>query len=154
MLTKEQLAVLISKRATSQFSRDVYRLGVIMAQNNGELALGDIQRILITESEQKKCKKRIFSRREVQSVMSEEDNDRYYLMQLAFKIMDVKGVTMLTLQDLTSASIRPIYLKCFKKEYEEYEKQEYTFRDAPFRERALQIMSEFKNRTIPIENEM
>ena len=154
MLTKEQIDAMISKRASDQFSRDVYRLGLILAQNYGELRVGDMQNIIISEDSGKKNFLRALLRKKNKTVMSDEANDRYYLMQMAFKIMDIKMSTKITFEDLKPQSIRPIYLKYFRKEYEEYERQEYNYRDVPFQERALLAMIEFKDRKKITESEM
>lgn len=154
MLTKEQLGARIAKRASDQFSRDVYRLGTIMAQNYGELSANDMQKLLIDKIIKKKgLLKRVFKKKG-ESIMSEEANDMYYLMQLAFKIMDIKSVNKITLEDLTPEKLRPIYMKHFKREYEEYELHEYTVRDVLFQERAMAFIAETKNGTIQIEDEM
>lgn len=153
MITKEEFDNLISKRASGQFSRDVYRLGVIMSQNFGKLSIDDMQKIIVEANVTKgNFFKKIVGKDS--KVMTEEENDRYFLMQLAFKIMDIKGVTMLTLEDLSPRLLRPVYLKQFKKEYEDYERREYMFRDVPFQERAMEAMLEFKGREISIENEL
>ena len=154
MLTKEQLAVLISKRAMDQFLRDAYRLKIIIAQNDGQLTIEDMQKIIIGESQTKTSFLNKLLKRQNQDVMSEEENDRYYLMQLAFKIMEMKSVTKLSIEDINSRSLRPVYLKCFRKEYEEYEKQEYAFRDVPFQESAISVIMEFKVRKLQMEDEL
>lgn len=154
MLTKEQFDAMIFKRASDQFSRDMYRLGLILAQNYGELTAVDMQNIILSESESKKGFLQSLLKGRNNQVMTEKTNDLYYLMQMAFKIMDIKSSTKITLEDLRPHLLRPIYLKHFRKEYEEYERQEYNFRDVPFQERALQAMAEFRNRTVSIESEM
>lgn len=154
MRTKEQLAILISNRARNQFSRDVYRLGVIIAQNHGKLSVEDMKLMLTREvCEKPSLLKRLFSKFE-QEKISEVDDDKYYLMQLAFKFMDIKLTSELTLVDLDPKSLGEIYYRYFKKEYEDYERHQYQLRDVELESRIREALNESANKSIPIENEM
>ena len=154
MYTHEEFKRKMQKRAREQFSRDMYRLGLIMAENCGELTIEDMKKALVNESNNKVgFFKRLVNKGE-QVPMSEVEDDRYYLMQLAFRIMDFKSVEKLSLSDLSPQSLSHVYFKCFKKEYEEYEIHQYEFIDIHFQKRVLEAIEEFKGREIPIDYEM
>lgn len=154
MKTKEQLAILISKRAREQFSRDVYRLGLIMAQNYGELTVDDMKAILSKDLGEKTGFFSRFFKAHKDKVMNEIDDDKYYLMQLAFMLMDIKSVQRLTLSDLDPKGLGEIYFKFFKREYEECERRQYQLCDVDLEERVMNSIYESKGKTIPMENEI
>ena len=154
IMTKEQLDNLIVKRAKNQFSRDVYRLGVIMAGNYGRLSVDDMKIMLNRDlCEKPRLIDKLFGGLKREE-LTEVDDDKYYLMQLAFRFMDIKLRNELTLSDLEPKCLGEIYYKYFKKEYEDYERHQYQLRDVELEARVRKAVAESIGASIPIGNEM
>ena len=143
-MIRDEIDAIVSKRAKSQFMRDILRLRELIDYCGGEITVADIQNLFVVSSmPEKGFFKRLFQKKSI-AQLAELDDENNHMLKMAFKVIDELMLEKLTADVIQDDKLRRLYYEHFQGEYEAYELIQYQTRDMLFRKRVVDAIEQAK----------